>query len=316
MFRLLIFLSLCNLIYGNSRAHNYIPFPMDSTSWRVLVHYYSPITCDEEYILDYSFWGDTLINNINYKKVTSQSLFYRNNRGNYFCSGLGSYYSEVYIRQDSLGKKVYLISYGDTTELLLYDFNLTISDTLKNTRLANSMACNNSCDAIVQSVDSVLIDSFYHLRWNFDVIDPIIEGFGSSANPFDAGWWFHVACIHRNLSTYYGYELAPGDSFAEHNVCSFVVDVPKLENPANNISTTFNNTNKELIIEKGNYTINETIFIRVIDITGRIVLKSSLLFGNLNTLKIKMPNIENGQYIVQITDNKLINNYYRFININ
>lgn len=98
----------------------YIPIPLDSSAyWRV--DYYNIDDCGPNQpnaSFQYRITGDTLINGITYKKVTSDG--YTN------CIYLG--YNGA-IRLDSFAHKIYIIPKDSTLEALLYNFDLNVGDT-------------------------------------------------------------------------------------------------------------------------------------------------------------------------------------------
>lgn len=93
-------------------------------------------------------------------------------------------------RNDTLGKKIFCIPKDSTNEVLLYDFNLVPGDTIYGYMQAlATIKFGSNFYAVVDSVDSVLVNSSYRKRWNFHTSDnwgfiwsggEIIEGIGSN----------------------------------------------------------------------------------------------------------------------------------------
>ena len=100
----LCFLCLLGLLTWNVRA-NYTPFVVEGKTW-VMEHsfYNATKVMSETYVLS----GDTIINNLLYKKLLIDGRYE------------GAYREE--------GRKVYAIWTGTTKELMLYDFNLEVGD--------------------------------------------------------------------------------------------------------------------------------------------------------------------------------------------
>lgn len=117
---LLIFL-VC-LLAKNSYSQSYIPFPEDSAQWSVW-HYFNGGNSVES--IQYKMKGDTILNGIIYSKVyKSYELYYGANDTDLHC----------YIRQDTTLKLVYVKYpynlYQDSSEFILYNFNMQVSDTI------------------------------------------------------------------------------------------------------------------------------------------------------------------------------------------
>src|SRR3954469_19075589 len=88
------FLSIVSIFLFNilkTNAQGYIPFPMDSVTWKILLDYNAPFQCWEQYLLCHSFRGDTIINSINYRIVYSHDEFlYAHLNGSAGCGCCGS----------------------------------------------------------------------------------------------------------------------------------------------------------------------------------------------------------------------------------
>lgn len=165
------------------QAQQYFPFPTTNAFWRI-----NWGTTSQNSIYHYELTGDTIIGINNYSKLESAGNTYYNFDPNnpqfYPASYNGAY------RNDTLAKKIYFISKDSTSESLLYDFNLLVGDTIKG--YMDQLAKNQfgtDFFAVIDSVDSVLINSFYRKKWlyhtgnNFGVIwsgGEIIEGIGSN----------------------------------------------------------------------------------------------------------------------------------------
>lgn len=157
---LIILLLLCNVGLWAQAA--YIPFPSNviiygrtqtfNSSWTSAVYnsYRTEIT------------GDTLIGAYRYQKLYS---------------GLGPFTVTDPIRNDTLNKKVYLYSVSTGMEKLLYDFNLSVGDTVNQYNgygfyaplVSGATPLVNIDTAWVTSIDSVLMnhDGLFHRRFNF-----------------------------------------------------------------------------------------------------------------------------------------------------
>lgn len=167
---------------GFAQTNVYHPFPEDSAVWTTdllsqgcLGYCYSKV---------YTMKGDTVMNSISYNKIYVRDVKFFYNGPPPFPAGYTSLSAEVFwagLRQDSLAKKVYIIRSGWSSDTLLYDFNLSIGDTIPQTALINGMYAQWQT---VIAIDSVLINGKYHKRYKFnniyDETSMLIEGVGST----------------------------------------------------------------------------------------------------------------------------------------
>jgi hypothetical protein len=211
MNKLLLLLPVLFPIISFSQSTVYHPFPQDSVIWRedcgglgfsCNCSCAGPgSVCLNESNRQYYYGTDTVINGTTYHNLYSDyfSMDYwfssqmcsppGCNAGPVFYSYTGTY--EGAIRDDVSQKKVFLFPEGGTAELLLYDFDLQLGDTLGQT-LINWPTTNR-----VNKIDSVLIGSEYHRRfWLVDINMPppgpqdsgyvaLIEGIGSTLGLLD-----------------------------------------------------------------------------------------------------------------------------------
>jgi len=195
------------LLYnGNAQTSIYHPFPESDAVWNFQSSSFCwfPISGTEFYSIIIT--GDTIINNLTYHKLhTPYSEIYPygvlcvNNVGN-----------QGYIRQNVLERKVYYIPHSEDQEKLLYDFNLTIGDSIKG--YLNDFIPNDYAN-VVQSIDSVFVDNGYRKRWNIDTTNyfvSIIEGIGSTyglkeplVRMISEGASFELTCFSQNGHTLY-----------------------------------------------------------------------------------------------------------------
>lgn len=144
-------------------------FPDSNAIWSVY---------NEKYFVD----GDSTYNTIDYKKYyfTNDSIV---TTGSFF----------ALLREDTILKKVFSIASGNTQEHLLYDFSLSINDTISVYPL--SFFCYSGPVLIkVDLIDSILIGSNYHKRLKISGVNQNtgydeywIEGIGSTMGIFNCG---------------------------------------------------------------------------------------------------------------------------------
>lgn len=126
------------LLFVNSfsgKAQQYVPLVVDSTHWFLETPFWGP---PPYWYAEYYLLGDTVISSVSYKKVYSReelsSSGYGNMTTNFLLAAL--------LREDTTTKKVYAIPIQNyigncqlNQEILLYDFNLQVGDTLKASNL-------------------------------------------------------------------------------------------------------------------------------------------------------------------------------------
>ncbi|MDR0364408.1 MAG: T9SS type A sorting domain-containing protein [Bacteroidales bacterium] len=164
------------------QAQEYQPFPREkNTFWRhAWESFYS---MDREYY-QYTITGDTIINGITYHKLwyTSESYIVENGYTTY-----ESKYGGVF-REDTANKKIYGMR-ANTSEYMLYDFNLNVGDTIYT-------SSDDEQVFFVSAIDSLLLgDGKYHKKFIIDVencpyppddehISFMIEGIGGAEGLF------------------------------------------------------------------------------------------------------------------------------------
>jgi hypothetical protein len=187
-------------------SQDYIPFPSDSASWNITTYLFgdcNPLMGDNcQYTDKFIVKGDTMIDNEKYTKLylvsgtTIDNLTY-----------LGGF------REDSTKKvfyrgDIFFDSYvcdsmiNDTTEILLYDFGLSIGDSIKN--------INFKCaKELVYDIDSVEYAGKKRKRFTIQRYGAIndnywIEGVGSTKGLFYPllnwfEWDWELTCFEDNI---------------------------------------------------------------------------------------------------------------------
>lgn len=133
----------------------------------------------------YFFNGDTLINNLNFFKL------YKSGVAQY---DTPFYYDNIYVgalRDDN--DKMFFIKKNRQVETLLFDFNLSIGDTIKS---------HIGKDKIIVSIDTLQNGRrvFYHNRDHFN-LGYFIEGIGANGGLFSAGSAYII--LHSGEQTNY-----------------------------------------------------------------------------------------------------------------
>jgi Secretion system C-terminal sorting domain len=143
-------------------AQVYQPFPTNSAIWREK-HTGLATECTD---YQYTITGDTIVNDLTYHKLQKTGVSYIQSF-NGLCTGdiLGPIddYAGCF-REDIEAKKVYFLYPTETIELLLYDFNLQVGDTVPSLITDQQILT-------VSSIDSVLLNGIYHKRYAINNCD-------------------------------------------------------------------------------------------------------------------------------------------------
>ncbi len=176
----LLLLTLSTCLCLNLKSQTYFSITDSGSVWRYETQWGGE-PCDAIYLDLSSIKEDTSFNDHIYSKLTVQTQRisctyapwpYETWQTN------GAYSTTFFIREDSM-KRTYIAN-GLGWEELLYDFNLSVGDTLPISYV------NPDNENYVYSIDSILISSEYRTRYNinsFGGSEPfvsIIEGIGST----------------------------------------------------------------------------------------------------------------------------------------
>jgi len=203
------------------------------------------------------------------------------------------------LRDDSLANKTFFVFPNSTTDSLLYDYNLTVGDTIKG--IISQFYSQDDTNRTVLTVDSVLIGSQYHKRWNFSqsVLGDsvfIIEGIGTSSGlieplyPWVTEWTDrHLICVKDSLQTYFisNYYSTVG--------CNLIVSIRNELNLRNSISIYPNPFSNETTIKADQEIKNSTILI--IDSFGKQVKQINNITGR--EIKLHLENLSGGIYFLR-----------------
>ena len=194
-------------IFG--QANVYKPFPNIYGDWWVLEETYNPT---QYFGYLYFTSGDTLINNLSYKKVNYI------NQGSITPTGMGQFnppaplnqvftggtYNFAY-RNDSLHKKVFIVPGNSTQEHIWYDFNLAIGDTVSGKPVTSGRPI-----VTITDLDSILICGNYYRSYvctcsatNYNPpfsMTSLIEGSGFTTNFLSGG--FSDLCAFEPTESY------------------------------------------------------------------------------------------------------------------
>lgn len=266
-------------------GQTYFPIPEANVFWNIT---WSDDGCFQSGVPDgtYSYYtsGDTILNSISYRKIIRTGLNFP------ACFPPTSNNSNGYVgcfRNDTLNKIVYWIQTGDTVEKQLYNFNLYVNDTVRGDIAIN---CN---DAIVTSIDSILINGYFHKQYHVAgtlCSGVLIEGIGNSLGFIEPMQTFEggglLNCVNLNNQTIY-----PNSA----TVCNLINDLPEILTSCISIDR---DGFKIYIHLCNDFIFQDDFNIRLYDINGRLLFQSMERFLFF-TLEVNTNNI----YLIIIKNN-------------
>jgi len=272
----LIFFLICGATYTS--FSQYIPLLQNNAKWNECY--------DFEEIVNYSFTvsGDSLINGIHYKKVTTEH---------------GGLFNPInLLREDTTERKVF--QYIDPYEQLLYNFNLSVGDSItfdNGTLILSSISDTMpySCDM----KDSITC-SIYPLRvfrFNIPNDNPIfwIEGLGSVAGLLLPSYFicrdYKILCHFDSNQTWNYFYKAHN----EHTPCQIPVSIPEITN--NQTINVFPNPSSDgnLFIEGDNL-----YKAKILNLQGQSLIEIFLSGNKTNTISLPL---SRGIYFIEIFSN-------------
>ena len=236
--------------------------------------------------------GDTIVNNITYKKVYKLDLFPNEMNGPY---SIENKYLYSLIREDVQSRKVYTMPfelYGGQTcaineEILLYDFSKEIGDTL------------NECINIQEAENPIIIESIDTINiWGSDrrrMIntmgegDQLIEGIGYKDGLYIEGRFYWQTL---NWGRYlYGYCIGTDEE------CGLLTSIKRMENKTIKIYP--NPVNDQLRIEiEGTEDQGEIQEIRIRNMIGQELFRRNDIQSK--EYKVRLTDRERGILIIEI----------------
>jgi hypothetical protein len=296
-----ILLALCALMIGlfvyaqnNTTNNNYHPLVQEGKVWSVVF-----VMGD---IWDYHFtttqmviWGDTIINDIQYKKMYASTKKYPIFPQDWILNN--------FIREDENKKVWYKDKNSSSVEKLYYDFSLEIGDTLPDS-LGLSMPPNYPFEpVIVENITSItLLNGEERKVWHLSMmcvglynnIEFWIEGIGSSlgvANPLGGGLiggFYRLHCVHENEELVYNANLWGATCYISGSIGINDYDnqINIFPNPAKDIIYIDNIDNLEISA------------ISIVNIQGQIIRQFE------PTTQLNISNIENGIYFIKLSSSK------------
>lgn len=173
MKKILVFQFLFFTLFSSAQTSVYHPFPESNAFWNC-VYVYGDGICQDEIYYSTIIGTDTNINGVTYYSLQTPEV---NDIYPPSCNFISSGYKGCY-RQDTGLRKVYFIPPGQNTEMLLYDFNPNIGDTVMKWQ-NSGLGCLDAF--VVSSIDSVFVGGNYRKAWRGATANQqLIEGIGTT----------------------------------------------------------------------------------------------------------------------------------------
>lgn len=284
-----LILTTCMTLTGFGQA--YQPFPTSNAMWRENSGGFQCSCCSD---FQYTITGDTVINSLTYHKIQKTGVKYLEDwMGS--CSSNIAYAINQYAgcyRNDSINKKVFFIYPMTSSDTLLYDFNLSIGDTVPPSPLND----NGNIVNIVTNIDSVYLGNVYRKRYQLDsCMFPqqlyYIEGIGSTFGllsttrcPFEE--IYNLLCFTENSLTVF-----PNNT----TTCSVVTSITE-KLYASKFSVFPNPTSGTITITTDLQSYNISIF----NSTGQLVLKKNIIS---HSYLFDISELPSGLYLIQFSEN-------------
>lgn len=268
-------------------AQNYVPFPTDSARWKV--SYGSGALGCPSLVAEYQYEisGDTVISSVTYHKITKTG--YTNN---FFCYPPDWGYVGCY-REDTL-KHIYFIPRSAASDTLLYDFNLSIGDTVQG-----YLTCFCMEPIVVDSIDSILVGNGYRRRYIVDGCNnmaqgyALIEGIGSSRGLLDCIASFESGALLDCFSDH-GQTIYPDTTTFCPILIESVAETQEMKwsvypNPAADVIT----------FQSNDY--SGRLLITITNLTGQIV-RSENISASDGGFTVSRNGLPSGIYFIEILD--------------
>ena len=297
-----------------AQTNIYHPFPDSSANWNFSASgfCYGPSGAIITYqYFSYQFGQDTMINSTVYHTLNIPAFINDVGPG---CWGtpIGVYvlpgqYAGA-IRNDHPAKKTYIVPEGDTTEQLLFDFNIQVGDTLQGYLAREQAGVPGGLRDTVVSMDSVLVGSTWRKRWllSDSYHAYLIEGIGSTYSlvgaipaPFtvDAPNYFLDCFSQDNLPLY------PSGVTG----CPVLTDIEEIAEKETELIVYPNPAAKELFLQLPSDFSHRLVEVSVVGVDGKKYSQQSLMANRDATVEVELPALKNGMYIIRAgtTDKQL-----------
>lgn len=280
--------------FKTSFSQVYQSFPTANAMWREYSGGYQCSCCAD---FQYTITGDTVINTMTYHKIQKTGVRYWEDLIGNCTSNIQSIINNYAgcFREDIGNKKIFFVPPMTSSDTLLYDFNLSLGDTLPPLYVNNIWLPTTN---IVTAIDSILLDAVYHKRFTIDSCWHqlyLIEGIGSTYGllsntycPFEA--IYTLQCFSIDSQTIY-----PDNS----TICSLITSINNFEQETS-IKIFPNPANDKIIVELNNSQFHNS-FIELINLLGKKV-KDLKLLDNTSKAIISVEDLHDGIYFYRINN--------------
>jgi len=283
---------LLNLIVGYGQSGIYHPFPVSNAFWgdRRWNIFNPNLAMNTRYGLN----GDTVLNGKVYTKV--YSLY-----DSTVTNPLSTYYAAI--REEN--RRIYTIV-ENSGEEILYDFNLSVGDTLFH-HYSLTFHAPQEFYNIVSNVDSLQLFNGEYRKyldfWGPSLSDRVVEGIGSIYwkglfNPLEStiatnGDQFSLECFKQDETIIY-----LNNPYCDHCFCELYTGISDTKS-REQLTITPNPFSKLTTVELANNLTNATL--TIYNLFGQEQLQIMNLTGH--TIILNRENLSAGLYILRIYDN-------------
>jgi hypothetical protein len=263
--------------------------------WDIAFYEQGNICGNTGFPIRYFINGDTIINDLTYSKVYSYPFLAVDPKYGTcppYLVDTNYYLTNIFIREDTLLKKVYRYFPEQDTDGLLFDFSLNIHDTLKYYDYPSGFGIV-TIDTIIEepTFDHIIRKQFIT---NICFSCNYTEGIGGVQGPFDLPFifenFYYIMCVADNNNEIYGYRCYDFISgIKTQNIHNKTISL--YPNPANTEITFRLNFDQEYLVQLFN--------------TSGIYLSD--FFITKESPKIYISNLEPGFYFLKVfTKNKFM----------
>ena len=288
----------------SSFAQQYVPLLDSTRTWNTSRQcaWGGQNDCITHRFFTYSLHGDSVIGNETYTKVRWQGSYYEWSQGGAVCDNNTHYFNDFHSLVRESNKQVWRYDQNGPEELI-YDFNLSVGDTLPDTYMVT-----------IGSIDSVLIGSTYHKRFNLvdGMATYIVEGIGTDLGlfepkeqVFECGWSQNATVCEDGLMIW------PATNHGD--TCPAVItSIEQMGSALENTLTVYPNpTQGTLNVSLPSISGNNGM-LQVYQIDGRLLMQQSV---SAEQTTLDVSTLPSGSYLLIYQDNDLLQTK-RFTRIN
>ncbi len=267
----------------------YHAFPDSNAYWNQSEQWDAGDGCTGNVVRSIFIKGDTTIGSYLYHKLfqTGDSFPFPSS-----CGSAEPYFINQYIgamRQDTAQREVFI--YIDSSETLLYDFNLAVGDTMPGN--------DNEPSSVVGAVDSVLMGGNYRKRfWLIGASGQLIEGMGSTYGFMAPFYLLYDFAFQLNCFSQNGQTLWPDSSSS----CDIETGVNEIRQE-HFISLYPNPATNQLTIHTS-FPADEKVMVSVMNVMGQEASPQAPLLNERGDVVIDVSGLAAGMYFVEVVGEK------------